>query len=48
MSKWIEGKVVNKKLWTKELYSLQIDANLEPFRAGQFGRLALEINGGNL
>ncbi len=45
MSKWIEGKVVNKKLWTKELYSLQIDANLEPFRAGQFGRLALEING---
>ena len=45
MSKWIEGKVVNKKLWTKDLYSLQIDANLEPFRAGQFGRLALEING---
>lgn len=45
MNKWIEGKVVNKKLWTKDLYSLQIDANLEPFRAGQFGRLALEING---
>lgn len=45
MSKWIEGKVVNKKLWTKDLYSLQIGANLEPFRAGQFGRLALEING---
>lgn len=45
MSKWIEGEVVYKKLWTKELYSLQIDANLEPFRAGQFGRLALEING---
>ena len=45
MSKWIEGKVVNKKLWTKDLYSLQIDANLEPFRAGQFGRVALEING---
>jgi len=45
MSKWIEGKVVNKQLWTKELYSLQIDANLEPFRAGQFGRLGLEING---
>ncbi len=45
MSKWIEGKVVNKKLWTKELYSLRIEANLEPFRAGQFGRIALEING---
>jgi ferredoxin/flavodoxin---NADP+ reductase len=45
MSKWVEGKVVNKKLWTKDLYSLQIDANLDPFRAGQFGRLALEING---
>ena len=26
-------------------YSLRVDAALEPFRAGQFGRLALEIGG---
>lgn len=39
-------KFVHGAFWTEELYSLQIDANLEPFRAGQFKRLALEINGG--
>ncbi len=32
-------------MWTDQLYSLRIDAELEPFRAGQFGRLALEIDG---
>ncbi len=43
--KWVPGKVVEKKMWTDQLYSLRIDAELEPFRAGQFGRLALEIDG---
>jgi ferredoxin/flavodoxin---NADP+ reductase len=43
--KWVPGKVVEKKMWTDQLYSLRVDAELEPFRAGQFGRLALEIDG---
>ncbi len=43
--KWIEGTVVGNKMWTDQLYSLQVDTELEPFRAGQFGRLALEIDG---
>ena len=43
--KWVEGTVVGNKMWTDQLYSLQVDAELEPFRAGQFGRLALEIDG---
>ncbi len=42
---WIPGKVVEKKMWTDQLYSLKVDANIESFRAGQFGRLALEIDG---
>lgn len=44
-SKWIAGHVVNKRRWTDRLYSLQVDAPIEPFRAGQFGRLALDVDG---
>lgn len=32
-------------MWTDQLYSLSVEADIEPFRAGQFGRLALEIDG---
>lgn len=44
-SKWIEGRVVDQRRWTDRLYSIRVDAAVEPFRAGQFGRLALEIGG---
>ncbi|MGH8693527.1 MAG: FAD-binding oxidoreductase, partial [Burkholderiales bacterium] len=45
MSKYSEGRVVNSKHWTERLLSLQVEAPVEPFKAGQFGKLALEING---
>ena len=45
MSKWVEGKVVNLRQWTDALYSLQLEADIAPFTAGQFARLALEIDG---
>ena len=45
MSKWIEGTVVNLQQWTPELYSIQLEADIAPFTAGQFTRLALEIEG---
>ena len=45
MSKWIEGKVINLRQWTDELYSVQVEADIAPFTAGQFTRLALEIDG---
>ena len=45
MSKFAEGRVVNLKHWTERLLSLQVEAPVEPFKAGQFGKLALEING---
>lgn len=44
-SKWLAGKVAGKFRWTEKLYSLRIDAEVEPFRAGQFARLALEVGG---
>lgn len=44
-SKWVEGKVVGKRAWTDVLFSLQVEAPVEPFKAGQFGKLALVIDG---
>ena len=44
MSNWIEGKVIENKHWTDLLYSLRIEAKIDPFIAGQYGRLGLEID----
>jgi ferredoxin--NADP+ reductase len=45
VSSWLKGTVVNLKQWTPELYSIQLQAEIAPFTAGQFTRLALEIDG---
>ena len=45
MSKWVEGTVVAQTHWAGLLYSLQVDANLAPFKAGQFTKLALAVDG---
>jgi ferredoxin--NADP+ reductase len=45
MNKFLEGTVVGKRRWTERLYSLQVDAEVAPFQAGQFTKLALGING---
>jgi len=45
MSKWAEGTVVAQKHWTGRLLSLQVEAELPPFQAGQFTKLALAVDG---
>ncbi len=45
MSEWVEGRVVENRRWTDELHSLYIEADIEPFVAGQFTRLALDVDG---
>jgi len=45
MSRWTEGTVVENHHWTDRLYSLRVEADIEGFTAGQFGRLALDIDG---
>lgn len=45
MANWLTGTVVEKKNWTERLISLRIDAPLSDFRAGQFVRVALELEG---
>src|SRR5262249_59629660 len=41
MSKWVEGRVVDKQLWTGRLVTLRVAAPELSFIAGQFARLAL-------
>jgi ferredoxin/flavodoxin---NADP+ reductase len=45
MSKWVEGTVVAQMRWADRLYSLQVEARLAPFQAGQFVKLALAVGG---
>ncbi len=45
MPKWVEGKVVKNIHWHENLFSLQVEAEVGPFVAGQFTSLALDING---
>lgn len=45
MSKWVEGTVIGLRQWTNELYSVQMEADIALFTAGQFTRLAMEIDG---
>ena len=44
MSRWVDGRVVGLRQWTDRLYSLQVKADITPFKAGQFTRLALDID----
>lgn len=45
MAEWVNGKVTQVKQWTDGLFSLVVNAPIDPFTAGQFAKLALEIDG---
>ena len=45
MTKWVEGRVAGLRRWTGQLWSLRVEAPVDPFRAGQFTRIALDIGG---
>lgn len=45
MAEWVNGKVIKMKHWTEHLFSLVVHAPINPFIAGQFAKLGLEING---
>jgi ferredoxin--NADP+ reductase len=44
-ARWIEGRVAGQKRWTERLYSLRVEAEVGAFEAGQFARLALDVDG---
>ena len=42
---WLEGRVVENRHWTDELFSLKVEGAPLSFEAGQFVRIALDIGG---
>ena len=45
MAEWVNGKVTQVQNWTDGLFSITVNAPINSFTAGQFAKLALEING---
>ena len=43
MAQWVEGRVIERIDWTGRLHSLRVEAPIEPFKAGQFTKLGLQI-----
>jgi ferredoxin--NADP+ reductase len=42
MAAWVEGRVIERIEWTPTLFSLRVEAELAPYKAGQFTKLALK------
>ena len=42
MAAWVEGRVLERIEWTPTLFSLRVEAELAPYKAGQFTKLALQ------
>ncbi len=45
MSAWLDGLVSDRQDWADGLMTLRIDAEIEPFRAGQWLNLGLRVDG---
>lgn len=45
MAEWVNGKVTQIQNWADGLFSLTVNAPINSFTAGQFAKLALEIDG---
>lgn len=45
MTDWLEGKIIERKQWTDGLFSLRFEADIGSFKAGQFVRIGLDIDG---
>ncbi|MBH0088902.1 MULTISPECIES: ferredoxin--NADP reductase [Pseudoalteromonas] len=41
MSNWVEATVKSVTWWSETLFSLTVNANVEPFKAGQFTKLSI-------
>jgi ferredoxin--NADP+ reductase len=43
--KWLTGRVIDNRHWTETLFSLRVEGAQLRYEAGQFVRIALDING---
>jgi ferredoxin--NADP+ reductase len=44
MASWNNGRVVKQKQWSNTLHTLYVESALEPYKAGQFVKIGLEID----
>ncbi|HHJ13716.1 MAG TPA: ferredoxin--NADP reductase [Gammaproteobacteria bacterium] len=44
-ARWAEGRVVELKPWTDQLFSVRVEADVQTFTAGQFTKLGLPADG---
>ncbi len=47
MSQWLAGRVLENRAWTQTLFSLRVECPHLRFEAGQFVRIALDMEKGN-
>jgi len=45
MERWAKGTIISNTHWTDNLFSLRVDADIQPFEAGQYTAIALDVNG---
>ena len=45
MANWLEGVVVENHQWNRRLFSLRVNVPIPAFKAGQFVRVGLEMEG---
>ncbi|WP_147200329.1 ferredoxin--NADP(+) reductase [Pantoea sp. MBD-2R] len=45
MAEWVNARIKQVHDWTDSLFSITVNAPIDPFIAGQFAKLALEIDG---
>ena len=45
MTNWLQAEVVERRQWNERLFSLRIAVPLPAFKAGQFLRIALDVDG---
>jgi ferredoxin--NADP+ reductase len=46
-AQWLEGRVIGNRHWNEMLFSLRVEAPRLAFEAGQFVRIALDLEPGN-
>lgn len=45
MAEWVNARIKQVNNWTDSLFSITVNAPIDPFSAGQYAKLALEIDG---
>ncbi len=43
--RWVEGRVHELHNWTDTLHSIRVEADIDPFTAGQFTKIGLPVDG---